>query len=121
MHRKRLCEWNLFKKKGKQDSETLFLLGHDSQEQHERRLDEVKQLLRQVIRVGDSLEGLVMVDALQRLAIDYHFEKEIEVLLQRQLPMSATGSHHAHTGGLYESGLRFRLLRQAGYHVPSGV
>ncbi|KAK3431519.1 hypothetical protein EUGRSUZ_E03563, partial [Eucalyptus grandis] len=92
----------------------------DIRGRHERRLEEVKQLLKQVR--GDSLESLVTVDALQRLAIDYHFEDEIEAILQRHLLISSSRSHSRpiDADNLHEAALRFRLLRQGGYPVPSG-
>ncbi|KAL3740487.1 hypothetical protein ACJRO7_021724 [Eucalyptus globulus] len=93
----------------------------DIRGRHEMRLEEVKQLLKQVR--GDSLESLVTVDALQRLAIDYHFEDEIEAILQRHLLISSSRSHSRpiDADNLHEAALRFRLLRQGGYPVPSDV
>ncbi|XP_028080978.1 (3S,6E)-nerolidol synthase 1-like [Camellia sinensis] len=70
-------------------------------------------------KVGENpLEGLVMIDNLQRLGIDYHFQEEIEALLQSQYTKS-----NATTLGydLYEVSTRFRLLRQEGYNVPADV
>ncbi|CBI41006.3 unnamed protein product, partial [Vitis vinifera] len=60
-----------------------------------------------------------MIDAIQRLGIDYHFKEEIEAVLQRQY-MKA-GTHGESIQDLYEVALRFRLLRQEGYHVPADV
>ncbi|THG04692.1 hypothetical protein TEA_006512 [Camellia sinensis var. sinensis] len=83
---------------------------------HEQKLKEAKRMLR---KVGENpLEGLVMIDNLQRLGIDYHFQEEIEALLQSQYTKS-----NATTLGydLYEVSTRFRLLRQEGYNVPADV
>ncbi|KAI6704855.1 hypothetical protein NL676_007817, partial [Syzygium grande] len=92
----------------------------DIRGRHERSLEEVKQLFKQVR--GDSLESLVMVDALQRLAIDYQFEDEIEALLQKHflISTSQSHSHHIDANNLHGTALPFRLLRQGGYPVPSG-
>jgi len=92
----------------------------DIRRRHEGSIEEVKQLFKQV--TGDSLESLVMVDALQRLAIDYHFEDEIEALLERHFLISISQSHSQNIDAdyLHEAALRFRLLRQGGYPVPSG-
>ncbi|KAF8027754.1 hypothetical protein BT93_E0621 [Corymbia citriodora subsp. variegata] len=97
-----------------------FVIEDDVRGQHERSLEEVKQLFQQVR--GDSLESLVMVDALERLAIDYHFEDEIEGLLRRHflISTSQSRSHNIDADNLHEAALRFRLLRQRGYPVPSG-
>jgi hypothetical protein len=55
-----------------------------------------------------------MIDAMQRLNIDYHFEEEIEAFLTRY----AYGwNHHC---DLHETALQFRLLRQQGHFVPTG-
>lgn len=64
------------------------------------------------------LKCLVMVDALQRLGIDYHFQEQIRAQLSR--------FHEVTTGrqnSIYESqaldqvSLYFRLLRQEGFYV----
>lgn len=59
-----------------------------------------------------------MVDAILRLGIEYHFQEEIETILKRQ-HMIFSG-HAGHDHDLYEASLRFRLLRQNGYHVSAG-
>ncbi|KAL5777214.1 hypothetical protein ACOSP7_010140 [Xanthoceras sorbifolium] len=59
-----------------------------------------------------------MIDAVQRLCIDCHFEAEIEEILQRHY-MIITNGHHYHD--LQEVALRFRLLRQQGYNAPADV
>ncbi|KAI6704867.1 hypothetical protein NL676_007829 [Syzygium grande] len=98
-----------------------FSVEDDPQGRHQRRLEEVERLFKRVR--GDSLESLVMVDALQRLAIDYRFEDEIDALLQRHFVISTSESHSHHNDAndLHEAALRFRLLRQGGYPVPSDV
>jgi (3S)-linalool synthase len=73
---------------------------------------EVEQELR---KVGEnSLKGLYMIDAMQRLNIDYHFQEEIEEFLTRY---ACGWNHHC---DLHETALRFRLLRQQGHFVPTG-
>ncbi|KAK9155940.1 hypothetical protein Sjap_003420 [Stephania japonica] len=60
-----------------------------------------------------------MIDALQRLSIDYHFEEEIQETLSSQ-----HGRIKAYNGrdcNLFDASLRFRLLRQEGYPVLSDV
>ena len=68
----------------------------------------------------DPLEGLYMIDAIQRLGIDYHFQEEIQTILQRQNMISSACGYNDINNQPYETALRFRLLRQNGYYVSSG-
>lgn len=71
-------------------------------------------------RVGkDSFEGFAIIDAVQRLGIDYHFQDEIQQIIRREYVISTTYPFQHHY--LQEISLRFRLLRQEGYNVPTGV
>ncbi|KAK7836589.1 (3S,6E)-nerolidol synthase 1, chloroplastic [Quercus suber] len=47
--------------------------------QHAQKLKEVKHVLNKAGE--DPLEGLFMIDAIQCLGIDYHFQEEIETIL----------------------------------------
>lgn len=87
--------------------------------QHAQNLADAKYLLKS--KVGkDSLEGLVIVDTMQRLGIDNHFQEEIASFLESQhMAMIDTGVRQCK--GLSEVSLCFRLLRQEGYYVPAGV
>uniref|UniRef100_A0AAU7LL56 Linalool/nerolidol synthase n=1 Tax=Zanthoxylum ailanthoides TaxID=159071 RepID=A0AAU7LL56_9ROSI len=88
----------------------------DIQVEHSRKLKILKHIFNQV--GGDSFEGLAMIDSIQRLGIDYHFNDEIEEILQRQYVVSST-YNGGHLNDLQEVSLRFRLLRQQGYYVPA--
>ncbi|KAG6639617.1 hypothetical protein CIPAW_10G113400 [Carya illinoinensis] len=60
-----------------------------------------------------------MINAIQRLGIDYHFEEDIDAILKGQY---AKYIAHGDCGqNLHEVALRFRLLRQRGYYVPADV
>uniref|UniRef100_A0A5B7BT67 Putative (3S)-linalool/(E)-nerolidol synthase n=1 Tax=Davidia involucrata TaxID=16924 RepID=A0A5B7BT67_DAVIN len=86
--------------------------------EHAQKLKEVRHLFSKVGE--DPLQGLIMIDAIQRLGIDYYFQNEIEAVLHRQY--MATDTHHVDNfNNLYEASLRFRLLRQQGYNVPADV
>ena len=80
-----------------------------------------------VSKVGeDPSEGLKIVDAIQRLGIDYIFHDEIEGILQKQFMLfsdryRARAFQHDYVDDLREIALRFRLLRQQGYFVPAGL
>ncbi|XP_022777388.1 (3S,6E)-nerolidol synthase 1-like [Durio zibethinus] len=85
--------------------------------QHSNKLEAFKRIFREVGE--DPLQGLVMIDAIQRLGIDHHFQNEIEKVLQKQYVLSCSNGFDDHD--LHEVALRFRLLRQEGYFVPAGV
>ncbi|KAF8411307.1 hypothetical protein HHK36_003854 [Tetracentron sinense] len=82
--------------------------------EHKHELEEIKLIFG---KVEDPLESLIMIDALQRLGIDYHFQEEIKRSLSRSYENFRTSGD----GSLYEVALSFRLLRQDGYHVPADV
>ncbi|KAJ7968399.1 Nerolidol synthase [Quillaja saponaria] len=86
--------------------------------EHGQKLKVFKHLFS---NVGENtLKGLHMVDAVQRLNLDYYFQDEIDEFLKRQYVISsiqAGGYGH----DLHEVALRFQLLRQQGHYVPSGV
>lgn len=59
-----------------------------------------------------------MIDAVQRLGIDYYFQEEIGAILQKQFMMF---NHNRDCNYcLHEVVLRFRLLRQEGYFASAG-
>ncbi|CAL5331980.1 unnamed protein product [Camellia sinensis] len=87
----------------------------------EEQLEEVRSVLRKVREEEDSLKRLVMIDALQRLGIDYHFREDIEAVLHSQYMKSSSHSFTYQHEDLYEVSTRFRLLRQQGHNVPTDV
>ncbi|CAI0468039.1 unnamed protein product [Linum tenue] len=90
-------------------------------DKHAQKLAEVKFMFNQMEEEaedqeeGNSMKILRMIDALQRLGLDHHFEEEIEAILKRQY--NDTGPSH----DLFETSLRFRLLRQQGYRTSIDV
>ncbi|XP_060199560.1 (3S,6E)-nerolidol synthase 1-like [Lycium barbarum] len=67
---------------------------------------------------NNRLDNLASVDSLQRMGIEYHFQEEIESILQKEYKESAC-FHKYKTP--FEVSLCFRLLRQEGYPVPADV
>ncbi|CAN1266181.1 Probable terpene synthase 3 [Linum perenne] len=79
------------------------------------KIEELKpQVLRMLLSPKEGLwEKLNLVDVIGRLGIGYHFEGEIERLLQQVYV------DQDHGYDLSTISLRFRLLRQYGYNVSS--
>ncbi|CAI9756923.1 unnamed protein product [Fraxinus pennsylvanica] len=93
------------------------ILAHEEQE-HQRLKEEVKKLL--VAAPDDSLYKLDLIDAIQRLGVGYHFEKEIEKSL-KYMYETYHESPNKQNNDLRTVALRFRLLRQRGYCVSCDV
>ena len=72
--------------------------------------------------VGEnSVEGWYMIDAMQRLNIDYHFQQEIDEFLATQYSIFSITYANGYGGhSLHELSLLFRLSRQQGHNFPSG-
>ncbi|CAL9017386.1 unnamed protein product [Prunus brigantina] len=84
------------------------------------QVDELKEVVRREVfttSAGDLSHQLNLIDAIQRLSVAYHFEREIEEALER---MHTTFHEHDSDGDLYNVALCFRLLRQHGHNVSCG-
>ncbi|XP_042478646.1 (-)-germacrene D synthase-like [Macadamia integrifolia] len=83
-------------------------------EQVEELKEEVRRML--MADANDPSKKLNLIDSLQRLGVAYHFEEEIEELLEKMqdtLPDDGLDGY----SHLYTIALWFRLLRQQGYNV----
>ncbi|KAG6499644.1 hypothetical protein ZIOFF_039434 [Zingiber officinale] len=79
------------------------------------RAEELKEQIKNLFReTSDILQIMNLIDAIQLLGLDYHFEKEIDAAL------SLISKHDAKNYELYETSLHFRLLRQHSFYVPAG-
>ncbi|CAL5420908.1 unnamed protein product [Camellia sinensis] len=78
--------------------------------------EDVKVMLKKVVDM-DPLDGLELVDDLQRLGVFYHFKEEIENVLESIYNYS---DDKWSKEDLYATAIKFRLLRQHGYNVPQG-
>ena len=68
---------------------------------------------------AESSQLLKLIDSIQRLGVAYHFEREIEEALKAMYQTNSTMLLDIHYDLTIVS-LLFRLLRQEGYHIPSG-
>ena len=67
-------------------------------------------------QVDKPLEKLRLIDAIQRLGVSYHFEKEIDQVLNL-----VHNDCDVNDEDLYTISLKFRLLRQNGYKISCGM
>ncbi|RLM61102.1 beta-sesquiphellandrene synthase-like [Panicum miliaceum] len=89
------------------------------QEKARAMKEEVRRtLLAAADASGDDglVRKLELVDALQRLGVDYHYKEEIDALLR-----AVCGDEYGGSEDLYATSLRFYLLRKHGYAVSSDV
>ncbi|KAJ9676232.1 hypothetical protein PVL29_024968 [Vitis rotundifolia] len=68
---------------------------------------------------GNTSQQLKFIDAVQRLGVAYHFEREIEEVLQHIYDSYPNGDDME--GDIYNVALQFRLLRQAGFNISCGL
>jgi len=80
---------------------------------------EVHRMFEAGKAMNDASDTVSLMDALERLGIDNHFREEIDVALSRihgEGDTDVGSSHDLHTVAL-----RFCLLRQHGFWVPTGI
>ena len=86
----------------------------------EKQLEDLKEEIRLKLKntAGNTCQQLKFLDAVQRLGLAYHFEIEIEQVLQHIHYSYLNGDDME--GDIYNVALQFRLLRQAGYNISCG-
>ncbi|XP_057956380.1 probable terpene synthase 9 [Malania oleifera] len=81
------------------------------------QLENLKEKTRRLLNSSEDHSALLkLVDSMQRLGVDYHFEEEIKGIMELVHSSVITGDDD-----LYTTALRFRLQRQYGYPVSSDV
>nr|BAJ46125.1 sesquiterpene synthase [Toona sinensis] len=86
---------------------------------HLQAIEELKDAVRRELLTATGLSQLNLIDAIQRLGVGYHFERELEEALQH---VYHKNHYHDDTeDNLYIISLRFRLLRQHGYYVSCDI
>ncbi|KAJ7981646.1 (-)-germacrene D synthase [Quillaja saponaria] len=88
-------------------------MDHDKLALVQKLKEEIRRML--MVPVEVHTKKLEFIDAIQRLGVSYHFEKEIDNVLQ-QIYVSETDNHD-----LYYVALRFRVLRQQCYKISCDV
>ncbi|KAK9735287.1 hypothetical protein RND81_04G196400 [Saponaria officinalis] len=82
--------------------------------------EKVRNMVKEDLNSENIGEKLEMIDAIERLGIGYHFEKEIEELLHNIFKIY-NSNHQQHYYHLQIVALLFRLLRQHGINISSDV
>ncbi|XP_074592122.1 (3S,6E)-nerolidol synthase 1-like [Curcuma longa] len=93
---------------------------HDQESLCSRHTDKVEEVRRIVHETKGEKETLLLIDSLQKLSVDYHFEEEIEEkmhsLYEKRLKII-----NGEANNIMEVSLLFRLLRQAQYPISTDV
>ncbi|XP_031394710.1 monoterpene synthase-like isoform X2 [Punica granatum] len=91
--------------------------GKKHMEEVQKMVDYARNLLDKQM---DPLEKIELIDAIQRLGLEYHFEREIKHSLKSLYESAATG--WPEYDDLHSTALRFRIFRQHHYYeVPQDV
>ncbi|TKY71583.1 (3S,6E)-nerolidol synthase 1 [Spatholobus suberectus] len=107
-------KWNILQ----ENHSIAWINSDDLSNYHAKKLKVLKHVLGNASEC--SAQGIYMIDAMQRLNIDYHFQEEIDAFLQMQYMISST-NWGAYGNDLHQIALYFRLFRQQGYYVPAEV
>nr|QNC49786.1 terpene synthase 6 [Leucophyllum frutescens] len=87
----------------------------------EQLLEELKLETKRELKEtsSDYMRQVRMVDAIQRLGIEYQFEEEVDQAMESIF--EKCHDFHKENNDLYSISLSFRLLRQHGYRVSSEI
>ncbi|GAB4827098.1 hypothetical protein Ancab_033981 [Ancistrocladus abbreviatus] len=69
--------------------------------------------------ITDHVAKMKLIDAVERLGVSYHYEKEIEGLVQQIFEAYAKNNFEG-DDDLHTTALFFRVFRQHGYKMPCG-
>nr|GMC76587.1 (E,E)-germacrene B synthase-like isoform X2 [Ipomoea batatas] len=100
-----------------------FFLFQEIDPSEEREVQQLKEEVRKAFIAAPpaSLKKLELIDKIQRLGVDYHFENEIEASIRHIFDNYDDCNKGDDENNLYIVALRFRLLRQEGHHISCGV
>lgn len=95
----------------------------ETDEKIKQQVEELKEKVRKMLMApGEkSSQKLNFIDAIQRLGVSYHFENEIQEILQQLHETLHDCDDHEYDDDLHTVALRFRLLRQQGYYISCGT
>nr|AWK77755.1 sesquiterpene synthase 2 [Persicaria minor] len=79
------------------------------------------EVRKELLKIADRpLESMKLIDAIERLGVSYHFEKEIEESLKQAYDAYKKNDQDSSLD-LYHTSLSFRILAQHGYYVSSEI
>ncbi|CAH2050034.1 unnamed protein product [Thlaspi arvense] len=87
-----------------------------------KEVELLKGQVRNILLVGSGnklVEKILLINTLERLGVSYHFEEEIEELLQ--LMFANFQDDSIDNSNLFTTSVQFRIFRQHGYRIPSSV
>ncbi|KAI4323978.1 hypothetical protein L6164_023547 [Bauhinia variegata] len=90
-------------------------------QQREMITEDVRMKFLSTMKDHNLSHKLNFIDSVQRLGVSYHFESEIDEALKQIYNSCTKNNIITHDDDLYSLGLLFRLLRQQGYRISSGV
>lgn len=91
------------------------------QENYVKEVDLLKEEVRTMLVAAGSklVEAMSLINTLERLGVSYHFEKEIEEVLEQMFNAPANfGDDQDYD--LFTTALHFRIFRQHGYKMSCG-
>ncbi|KAK9674003.1 hypothetical protein RND81_12G204400 [Saponaria officinalis] len=97
----------------------ITLLDQETILQIKQKVDELKERVGELVgAVTEPQEQVELIDTLERLGVAYHFEKEIDDILETTFKSFVGDCQNA---DLNHVSLRFRIFRQHGFYVSSDV
>ncbi|KAH7865920.1 hypothetical protein Vadar_013135 [Vaccinium darrowii] len=109
------------------DRFSSFTLDTQLLEKFSEEVEVLKEEVKDMLVVADDVRGgksaadkVVLIDTLERLGVSYHFEKEIEEILEKLFPKFEEYSR-VFDDNLFMVSLHFRVFRQHGYNLSSAV
>ncbi|KAI3470008.1 hypothetical protein Pfo_026671 [Paulownia fortunei] len=91
------------------------------QETYAEAIEALKKEARSKLMAATSGKLIILVDTLERLGLAYHFETEIVEKVEEIYNFQENPRDEDEDYDLFTTALRFRLLRQHGYHVSCSV
>ncbi|KAJ0082878.1 hypothetical protein Patl1_10218 [Pistacia atlantica] len=85
-----------------------------------QRVEKLKEEVRLMLNSVDPLYQLELIDDLERLGVSNHFQDEIKRILN-EIHNNNSNNYKPREESLHAISLEFRLLRQHGYDIPTGM